>query len=183
MRRKEQRLMLMLAIVMAFVVGFFWAGPVGAGDLEPPADAVDVDENPVSTMCTLQEICDKLYSMDEKLVGAAVEKTGQTTSYATRDDGDMEKGVVWPDPRFTDNEDGTVTDNLTGLIWLQNANRFGKKTWSDALNDCNSLADDGTNLTDGSVAGYWRLPNVRELQSLIYYGFYTPALPNTAGTS
>lgn len=184
MRRKEQRSMLMLAIVMAFVVGFFWAGPVGAGDLEPPADAVDVDENPVSTMCTLQEICDKLDSMDEKLVGAAVEKTGQTTSYAARDDGDLEKGVVWPDQRFTDNGDGTVTDNLTGLIWLENANRFGSsRTWFDALNDCNTLADDGSNLTDGSVAGDWRLPNVKELQSLIHYGVNNPALPNTAGTS
>ena len=56
---------------------------------------------------------------------APVHKTGQTTSYATGDDGDLEKGVAWPNPRFTDNSDGTVTDNLTGLIWLKNANCFG----------------------------------------------------------
>jgi hypothetical protein len=31
-----------------------------------------------------------------------VPKTGQTTSYATGDDGDLEKGVAWPNPRFTD---------------------------------------------------------------------------------
>lgn len=115
-------------------------------------------------------------------IAAPVEMTGQTTSYATGDDGDMEKGVAWPHPRFTDNGDGTVTDNLTGLIWLKNANCFGIRTWSDALNDCNTLADDGTNLTDGSVAGDWRLPNVKELQSLIHYGVYNPALPDTAGT-
>jgi hypothetical protein len=113
---------------------------------------------------------------------APVEKTGQTTSYAAGDDGDLQKGVTWPSPRFTDNGDGTVTDNLTGLIWLKNANSFGGKTWADALNACNTLADDGTNLTDGSVAGDWRLPNVKELQSLIHFGFCYPALPDTAGT-
>jgi hypothetical protein len=33
-------------------------------------------------------------------------------------------------------------------------------------------------LSDGSIAGDWRLPNVRELQSLIDYGKYNPALPD-----
>jgi len=47
---------------------------------------------------------------------APVAKTGQTTSYSTGDDGDLEKDVAWPNPRFTNNSDGTVTDNLTGLI-------------------------------------------------------------------
>ena len=44
---------------------------------------------------------------------APVEKTGQTTSYGIGDDGDLEKGIPWPNPRFTDNLNGTVTDNLT----------------------------------------------------------------------
>ena len=51
-----------------------------------------------------------------------VMKTGQTTSYATGDDGDLEAGVAWPIPRFKDNNDGTILDTLTGLIWLKNAN-------------------------------------------------------------
>ena len=46
-------------------------------------------------------------------------KTGQKTSYATGDDGALRKGVSWASPRFTDNGDGTVTDNLTGLVWLK----------------------------------------------------------------
>ena len=183
MKRKDQRSMLMLAIIMAFVVGFFWAGPVGAGDLEPPADAVDVDENPVSTMCTLQEICDKLDSMDEKRVGAPVGKTGQTTSHATEDDGDLEKGVVWPNPRFTDNNDGTVTDNLTGLIWLKDANcAETKRCWLTAISFAAALQAGDCGLSDSSSAGDWRLPNVKELQSLIHYGFSCPTLPDTAGT-
>lgn len=66
-------------------------------------------------------------------------KTGQTTSYATGDDGDLQLGVAWPSPRFTDNGDGTVTDNLTGLMWAENANLDGVKTWADALSYVNAL--------------------------------------------
>ena len=58
---------------------------------------------------------------------APVPKTGQTTIYAAGDDGALQKGVAWPTPRFTDNDNGTVTDNLTGLIWMKNANAFGAK--------------------------------------------------------
>ena len=111
-----------------------------------------------------------------------VPQTGQTASYATGDDGDLEKGVVWPNPRVTDNGDGTVTDNLTGLIWLKNANCFGLRTWNNALSDCNGLAGGSYGLTDGSQAGDWRLPNKRELFSLMHDDYYSPTIPNTAGT-
>ena len=86
-------------------------------------------------------------------------KTGQTTLYAAGDDGDLEEGVAWPSPRFTDNGNGTVTDNLTGLMWAQDANLNGTKTWADALTYVNALG----------LAGYndWRLANVNELESLI----------------
>jgi len=113
---------------------------------------------------------------------ALVSKTGQITSRAIGDDGDLKKGVAWPNPRFTDNGDGTVTDNLTGLIWLKNANCFGDRNWAEALSDCNGLARGSCGLTDGSNPGDWRLPNVRELQSLCHYDYYGPAIPNTAGT-
>ena len=128
----------------------------------------------------------------KKKNSAPVEKTGQTTFYATGDDGDLEKGVAWPNPRFTDNNNGTVTDNLTGLIWLKNANcPNSTKTWNNAVDYAAALYDGCTDcggdnndcgLSDGSVAGDWRLPNVKELQSLIHYGVSAPALPNTAGT-
>jgi hypothetical protein len=106
-------------------------------------------------------------------------------------DGDLHKGVVCPVPRFTDNgigndnffiSNGTVTDNLTGLIWLKSANCSGTKTWSQALTWVTSLANGSCGLSDGSTVGQWRLPNVREMQSLIHYGFYNPALSNTQGT-
>lgn len=105
-------------------------------------------------------------------------KPGQTTSFATGDDGDLETGVAWPDPRFTDNSNGTVTDHLTGLVWLKNANCFGSKNWATALSSANGLASGACGLTDGSQAGKWRLPNVVELESLIDGERYNPALPS-----
>ncbi len=113
---------------------------------------------------------------------APVPRTGQTTEYTPGDDGYFERGVEWPNPRFTDNEDGTVTDNLTGLLWLKNANCFGSTTWSQAVSDCNGLASGSCELTDGSNAGDWRLPNKKELISLTHDGYYNPAIPNSSGT-
>ena len=82
----------------------------------------------------------------------------------------------WTGIRFTDNLDGTVTDNLTGLIWLKNATCFDLKPWTIALNDCNNLANGSCGLTDGSLAGDWRLPNINELHSLVDPTQHNPAL-------
>lgn len=94
----------------------------------------------------------------------------------TGTDGEYQVGVS-AYPRFTDNSDGTVTDNLTGLNWLKDAECFEAMNWMDALSQASTLADGACGLTDASVAGDWRLPNVRELLSLIDYGQLDPALP------
>ena len=122
---------------------------------------------------------------------APVPQTGQTICYTdvgqeidcadTGQDGDFQAGVEWPVPRFTDNGDGTVTDNLTGLVWLKNANCDGQKNWYDALTFCNTLSHMSCGLSDSSAAGDWRLPNANELHSLIHYGVHDPALPDTSG--
>jgi quinol monooxygenase YgiN len=95
----------------------------------------------------------------------------------TGQDGEIQAGVAWPTPRFTDNGDGTVTDQLTGLVWLKNANPFGWRTWEQALRDCHELASGSHGLTDGSVARDWRLPNIREIESLVDYNNAGPCLP------
>ncbi|MCP4374202.1 MAG: DUF1566 domain-containing protein [Deltaproteobacteria bacterium] len=77
---------------------------------------------------------------------------------------------------------GIITDNMTNLIRDKNASRFGLTSWSAALNHCNNLADNGSDLTDGSVAGYWHLANVKEYHSLIHFGFFDPAVSDTLGT-
>jgi len=115
--------------------------------------------------------------------GAAVPKTGQTATDPINpapagSDGDLQRGVAWPNPRFTDNSNGTVTDNLTGLVWLKNANAFDTRTWVNALADCAALKDGDHDLTDGSTAGDWRLPNRFELESLLDLSRISPALPS-----
>ena len=62
-------------------------------------------------------------------------RTGQTKCYdeagteipcaGTGQDGEIQAGVAWPEPRFTDNGDGTMTDNLTGLKWTKNSEPSG----------------------------------------------------------
>jgi hypothetical protein len=113
---------------------------------------------------------------------APIAKTGQTVSIASGDDGALQKGVAWPNPRFRDNANGTVTDNLTGLIWLKDANCFhridgGLRSWDSALAHADNLASGACGLSDGSRAGDWRLPNRNELTSLLDLGQRDPALP------
>ena len=120
-------------------------------------------------------------------------QTGQKNCYdatgtsisctGTGQDGDIHPGVAWPVPRFTINgTTGTVTDNLTGLIWLKNANCFGSQTWANALSAANTLASGACGLNDGSAAGDWRLPNRKEMLSLVDFAYCSPALSNAEGT-
>ncbi|NJO15337.1 MAG: DUF1566 domain-containing protein [Thioploca sp.] len=109
---------------------------------------------------------------------APVPRTGQTTSYVTGDDGNIRKGVTTSGPRFTDPGNGTVTDNLTGLIWLKEANCFGQQDWTTAIASANNLSSGSCSLNDGSKKGDWRLPNTNELFSLIDRGQSNPVLPS-----
>jgi hypothetical protein len=78
--------------------------------------------------------------------------------------------------RFTDNGNGTITDKLTGLIWLKEANCWGHLSWSQALTYAHGLVNGQCGLTDGSKVGDWRLPNVKEMASLIDYDYTYPAM-------
>ena len=70
---------------------------------------------------------------------------------------------------FTDNGDGTITDNVTGLMW-QKADA-GEMTWENAVNNASAQ----------STGGYsdWRLPNPHELMSLFNYETGNPAMNAT----
>jgi hypothetical protein len=102
--------------------------------------------------------------------------TGQHTSYAPGDDAALQAGVPWPTTRFIDNGDGTVTDNLTGLVWLKDAGCLAPATWSGAISGVNQLANGQCGLADGSRAGQWRLPNLIEMESMIDASASSPAV-------
>lgn len=100
-------------------------------------------------------------------------KTGQTTSYAAGDDASMNKGIA---RSYTNNGNGTITDNATGLVWDENL-AFIRTSLTDAINHCNAL----------NLAGRkWRLPNINELSSLLDISKSSPptinntTFPNTA---
>ena len=121
----------------------------------------------------------------------ALPQTGQTDCYdddgniidctSTGQDGEFQMGVPWPEPRFMQNSDETITDLLTGLVWSAYArtpetdectipNNFGWVYWPEGL-------DHIACLNSNSYLGYndWRIPNINELMSLSHYGTLGPA--------
>ena len=70
---------------------------------------------------------------------------------------------------FVDNGDGTITDSATGLMW-QMADDGRTRDWEEALSYAESL----------ELGGHddWRLPNAKELQSIVDY----TKSPQTTGT-
>lgn len=90
------------------------------------------------------------------------------------EDGTSRFGISWPSPRFYNNGNNTITDNLTGLVWSKDANLSngynphmiaadanGQVKWQAALDYIKYLNED-------LYLGYsdWRLPNINELESL-----------------
>ena len=71
---------------------------------------------------------------------------------------------------YTDNGNGTVTDNVTGLMWQQ-AVPTGTCTWEQAKAYCQTL----------TLAGHgdWRLPSRIELVSIVDFGRSSPAINTT----
>jgi hypothetical protein len=63
-----------------------------------------------------------------------------------------------------DNGNGTVTVN--GLVWLKNADCFGKVLYGSAQSAVAGLASGQCGLTDGSTPGQWRLPSIAELEMI-----------------
>jgi len=146
-----------------------------------PIDCVGQLSDGVSTIpvvvfgCTTQQV-----------VSGSMLKTGQTTCYdnsglvitcaGTGQDGELQNGTA---RSYTDNGDGTITDNSTGLVWEKLTNEAtihnvnDSYTWADAF-----LVKIAALNTVPCFANHcdWRLPNVNELQTLVDYGRFGPAI-------
>ena len=123
-------------------------------------------------------------SGSEAAVGATLMKSGQTTSYRTGDDGDLEAGratnfttLATANPfgntnRFTDELGGsTYTNNIvidwstydgTTVLGISRVAIATGNTWNQAVD--NSLAYSVGTFTSG-----WRLPNMKEIFNLVNY--------------
>jgi len=118
-------------------------------------------------------------------LSAGLAVTGQTTCYdategvvidcaGTGQDGELQRGAA---RSFTDNGDGTITDNVTGLMWEKLSDdgsiHDGDNlyTWTDAV------TTKVATLNATSFGGYtdWRLPNRVELGSLVNAATTRPA--------
>ncbi len=87
-------------------------------------------------------------------------------------DGEFRAGAPWPEPRFAVTGE-SVLDRLTSLTWSHDANPAEfPMTWNEAL-----AFIEGLNRENRFGCNDWRLPNRRELRSLIGYQTRKPALP------
>jgi len=94
-----------------------------------------------------------------------VPDTNQTTVYTTGDDG----SYLINAPSYTDNNNGTITDNVTGLVW-QKQDDATTRTWDAANTYCSNLSLPGTG---------WRLPTDFELETIVDFGKYSPSINTT----
>jgi Protein of unknown function (DUF1566) len=93
----------------------------------------------------------------------------------TGQDGELKKGAA---RSYTDNGDGTITDNVTGLEWerLTDDGSINDKdnfyTWAGAFGKIATLS------TTPCFAAHcdWRLPNINEIQTLVEHGRVSPAI-------
>jgi hypothetical protein len=94
-------------------------------------------------------------------------------------DGDKQAGLAPPLDRFIDNDNGTITDKFTRLVWLKDGVCSGIATidWKSAVILAGVISGNATipicGVVDDSHLGDWRLPNVNELMSLLDYGSMT----------
>lgn len=91
-------------------------------------------------------------------LGSGIAKSKNARRYVIAVRGGYEKlfGVA-DNSRFLDNDDGTVTDRATGLMWQKSENP--RMNWYDAIDSCGKM----------DLAGYndWRLPNIKELNTIL----------------
>jgi len=132
-------------------------------------------------------------ALDGGTLAGGFPATGQTTAYGTGSDGDVQAGAALS---YTDNGDGTITDNNTGLMWEKKDDSGGIHDKGNTYTWCGASCF-GTNEMDGTItstfldtlndvggggascfAGYcdWRVPNYKELTSILDLEVFFPSV-------
>ena len=95
---------------------------------------------------------------------------GPSESFFDPDSAGISPSTSTGDNFYVDNNNGTVTDTHTGLMWQQETPDI-LLTWEQALSYCENL----------SLAGFtdWRLPTIEELRSIADFSHYKPAISTT----
>lgn len=115
-------------------------------------------------------------------------KDGKDGTNATRADGPCFDNTN----RYVDCGNGTVTDTVTGLIWLKQWNCLPNSDWATANQSAAGLKVGECGLTDNSSAGDWRLPTKDEWGATLAPAGalgckltrdHSPSLTNDAGTA
>jgi hypothetical protein len=146
-----------IMLICAFIVGSGIASPVFPQDLLLPDSGQELCYDWDSIICSEWdsegEECLSPYcpSIDEDFYG-------QDGSYTINS------------PSLTDNGDGTIKDNLTGLTWEQKTeeNEPNLHTHAEAISYCEDL------VLGGSDA--WRIPTRKEYSTILNYGVISPSL-------
>jgi hypothetical protein len=114
--------------------------------------------------------------------------TGQTTCWGsaipaniipcagTGHDGELQFGAALA---YVDNSDGTITDTNTGLMWEKLSDDGMIHDWNNTYTWDNAFSVKVATLNGGGgFAGYgdWRVPNIKELQSIANYQNFNPAV-------
>jgi hypothetical protein len=185
-----------MGTVLAALVGLAPGGALGqcCGDRNGDG-VVTVEEilkavNHALTSCSDDGIC-------SQCGGQRFPASGQTASYGPGSDGDVRAGAALS---YTDNGDGTITDSNTGLMWEKKDDSNGihgkGRTYTWGMTS-EPYTMNGTMVTTflstlnapPCFAGYcdWRIPNVKELQTIVDYEIRYPgpavnaAFHNVAG--
>lgn len=157
-----------ILVIVAIAVAAYWLG----GFVHNPMKSGNIDnQDSLGTYIAAGEL-----------------HSGQTTSYRTGDDADNDGSSK----SYTDNGDGTVTDNHTNLMWQKDDQAW--KTWNNAIDYCRYLRLCNDNTWQGSESGEgdcssygstkysdWRLPTVIEGVTMLDYSCDSGSLTHCYG--
>lgn len=203
MRNRLGTVLLLLVVLAVASVGVLYAAGDGAASVAAPATVssaapgqtgwqLATDRAPLAGPCapggSYDPVCDVNHDgvMDVLDVQLTAGRWGQTGTYVA--------GAAPPcfddANRYVDCGNGTVTDTVTGLVWLKDANCYNN-TYAAANAWAATLQDGMCGLTDNSSPGDWRLPTKAEWEATearaialgcTDFGSGGPALTNTPGT-